>query len=710
MEYTRRNEIIGVVFIGLALLILLSFLFSPLSTSVSPEGISIQHYWMSLTQNLDKQGKMGWLGYGITVVLRFLLGYCVFLLPILLSILGIKKIKGREISSPFVGSILFLLLTPSLIALFFPNKELTTSGILGWFLSKWLLKIFGVVGAYIFLFTFLIVTFLISSQFPLSAFFSKLALIALFPLEVVKRIVPKKKKPRKVRILKPRSVIPPQEVPESASLSKEELPPAEPEKKLETTSSYTSPPLELLEDYPSRSAISDEEIFENTELLLSTLKSFGIEGKIESVSRGPVVTRYELQPTSGTKVTKIANLATDIGVAFGTTGVRIEAPVVGKTVIGIEIPNSKKDIVGLKEILVSEKFQKTPSLLKIVIGKEIGGNPVIANLREMPHLLIAGTTGSGKSVCLNSIICTLLLNTSPRDVRLIMIDPKQVEFSLYERIPHLLAPIIKEPKQVSKILKWVVGEMDKRYKVLAQEGVRNIEGYNKICLTKDNKSFEGELREPLPYWVIIIDELADLMIVSPKEVESSICRLAQMARGVGIHLIIATQRPSVNVITGLIKANIPSRISFAVSSQVDSRTILDINGAENLIGEGDMLFLPIGLMKPVRVQGAYVSEREVRKITNFLKKVATPNYLWDEKQMDEKEEPSASQKDELYEDAVRLVIKNKQASVTWLQRKLGIGYARAAKLMDLMEEEGIVSPPSGPSKIRDVLQGNKETQ
>lgn len=455
---------------------------------------------------------------------------------------------------------------------------------------------------------------------------------------------------------------------------------------------YNFPPISLLQKSSSRqNNLNEKELLNNAQILEKTLESFGIQAKVVQVSCGPVVTRYEVQPSPGIKVSRIVNLADDIALSLAVPDVRIEAPIPGKAAIGIEVPNKEVSKVYFRDIIESPEFKNSPSKLTVALGKDIAGKPVAADLAQMPHLLIAGATGSGKSVCINTIITSILYKASPDEVKLLLVDPKVVELTTYNGIPHLIAPVVTDPKKAASALHWMVAEMERRYKLFAKEGVREINRYNEVS------------QEKLPKVLVIIDELADLMMVSPKEVEESICRLAQMARAAGIHLVVATQRPSVDVITGLIKANIPSRISFAVSSQVDSRTILDMAGAEKLLGKGDMLFFPVGAAKPIRVQGAFLSEKEVEKVVTFVKNQMEPNY---EKNLSdfEVEKPLNSEEvlDELFKEALSVVIENGQASASLLQRKLRIGYARAARLIDQMEEKGFIGKYEG-SKPRQIL-------
>lgn len=468
---------------------------------------------------------------------------------------------------------------------------------------------------------------------------------------------------------------------------------------------YRLPPIALLERPKSQRARSGREEPDQSAQLEETLNRFGIEAKVVNVSRGPAVTRYELQPAPGIKVKQITSLADDLALALAAAGIRIEAPVPGKSVVGIEVPNKETSPVYLREVLEADAFSRGDSKLLIGLGKDITGNAVVADLRKLLHVLIAGATGSGKSVCINSIVVSLLYKALPNEVKMLMIDPKRVELAVYDGIPHLVTPVVTDPKQAATALRWAVKEMENRYTRFSQIGVRNIDGYNRWVEAQraDGAGDEvDEQLEPMPYIVIIIDELADLMMVAQHDVEDSIARLAQMARAAGLHLIIATQRPSVDVITGLIKANVPSRISFAVSSSHDSRTILDMTGAERLLGKGDMLYYPTGSSKPTRAQGAFVSDKEVQDVVSFWKAQGEPVYDEEVVTAVERDEELDEIDDELYEDAVRLVMENDSASISMLQRRFRIGYSRAARLIDMMELRGIVGPYQG-SKPREVL-------
>ena len=468
-------------------------------------------------------------------------------------------------------------------------------------------------------------------------------------------------------------------------------------KQVDMYEEYEFPPIDILKQREAKSNTREEEkeVRKNADKLIETLADFGIEAKVSQVSIGPSITQYEVQPAPGVKVSRIVSLSNDIALSLASSDLRMEAPIPGKSAIGIEIPNKDKAGVSLKEIIQSDEFKRMDTKAPMALGKDISGKPIIANIEKMPHLLIAGATGSGKSVCINTLIASIIYRAKPNEVKLLMIDPKMVELSVYNGIPHLLIPVVTEPKKAANALNWAVTEMNKRYQSFSESGVRDMKGYNKK-VNDDSKK--------MPLIVIIIDELADLMMVAASEVEDYICRLAQMARAAGIHLIVATQRPSVDIITGTIKANIPSRISFAVSSQVDSRTILDTGGAEKLLGRGDMLFHPVGESKPIRIQGAFIDEEEVEAMVDFLKQENEISYKEEiieeiEKQNQISEDGDV---DELFSVAVDLFLDEGQASISLLQRKLKVGYARAARIVDEMEERGVVGGHEG-SKPRKIL-------
>lgn len=459
---------------------------------------------------------------------------------------------------------------------------------------------------------------------------------------------------------------------------------------------YEFPSLDLLKEVEvTNTSSKGKEIKDNIKIIQDTLNNFGVDAKVIGVNSGPTITSYEISLAAGVKVSKILSLSDNLALALATTDIRILAPIPGKSAVGIEVPNKNKDTLLLKEILDSDEFRNLKSKLPLALGKDVTGNTIISSIANMPHLLIAGATGSGKSVCINTIIMSILYKARPDEVKLIMIDPKVVELNVYNNIPHLLIPVVTNAKKAQFSLNWAVQEMEKRYQLFAKNNVKDMQSYNEL----------DTITEKMPQIVIIIDELADLMMVAATEVEDAICRLAQMARAAGMHLIVATQRPSVDVITGTIKANIPSRISFQVSSQIDSRTILDMSGAEKLLGKGDMLYYPSNLSKPIRVQGAFVSDKEVKRVCDFIRNQGEANYNQDAVESISTNNTSQTMqddKDELYDEAVKLVVADGQASISYLQRKLKIGYSRAARIVDQMEEMGVVSGYDG-SKPRKVL-------
>ncbi|WP_151039475.1 FtsK/SpoIIIE family DNA translocase [Bacillus safensis] len=464
---------------------------------------------------------------------------------------------------------------------------------------------------------------------------------------------------------------------------------------------YELPSLDILaEPQHSGQQTDKKNIYENARKLEKTFQSFGVKAKVTQVHLGPAVTKYEVYPDVGVKVSKIVNLSDDLALALAAKDIRIEAPIPGKSAIGIEVPNAEIAMVSLKEVLESKQNDRPNAKLLIGLGRNISGEAVLAEMNKMPHLLVAGSTGSGKSVCINGIITSILMRAKPHEVKMMMIDPKMVELNVYNGIPHLLAPVVTDPKKASQALKKVVSEMERRYELFSHTGTRNIEGYNDYI--KRMNQTEDAKQPELPYIVVIVDELADLMMVASSDVEDSITRLSQMARAAGIHLIIATQRPSVDVITGVIKANIPSRIAFSVSSQTDSRTILDMGGAEKLLGRGDMLFLPVGANKPVRVQGAFLSDEEVEHVVDHVITQQKAQYQEEMIPSEETHDQLAAVEDDLYDEAVELIIGMQTASVSMLQRRFRIGYTRAARLIDAMEERGVVGPYEG-SKPREVL-------
>jgi DNA segregation ATPase FtsK/SpoIIIE, S-DNA-T family len=510
-------------------------------------------------------------------------------------------------------------------------------------------------------------------------------------------------RPADPKATRPPAIRAPQPVPQALPLAEVEKAPVE-----RRQGAYLLPPHSILDSPKEAFKVDERELRESARLLGEKLGEFSVEGSVTQIHPGPVVTTYEFQPDAGVKYSRITVLSDDLCLAMRAESVLIDR-IAGKSTVGIQIPNPQRETITLRELLESEVTARAASRLTMCLGKTIHGDPFVSDLATMPHLLIAGSTGAGKSVSVNAMVSSILFRATPDEVRFIMIDPKRLELGMYEDIPHLLTPVVVDPKQAANALRWAVREMEERYKLLAANGVRNIDQFNRnvkgqLAEQSDAKGPDGKPLKTLPFIVVIIDELADLMMVAGKEVEESICRLAQMARAVGIHLILATQRPSVDVITGVIKANLPARIAFRVASRIDSRTILDANGAEQLLGKGDMLYLPPAASRPVRIHGPYISEQETARLASFLKKQGKPIYdtsiTAEEKTSTESGKPEF-EKDDLYDEAARIVVSTGQPSISYLQRRLRIGFSRAARLIDMMEVEGVVSPAAGGK--REVL-------
>ena len=709
----KKNEIMGILIIAFGL-------FSGLALFSSGAGV---------------------LGQQLFNLYMVITGTGSFIIPLLLVIYGVFLVRSREFkfNRRLAGVLIsYFVILGFIHTYIFPEGDFSTifenipysGGVIGWSISRVVLRLFGPLGSYIMLGAILLIGILLWFDISLcsslrnicdkifsfvKAVGSAVGSLFLFifkrkekarsndeknrevdilkgPKEELQQEINKKKKKRKKGRKGKQKKSMKEKKKNSTGESQVEIQESWEQLEVPDGHEYQLPPLKLL-----KSAAREKASYQDkSELLEETLSSFGVEVSVTGVSHGPSITRYKVQPRSGVKVSKIVNLADDIALALAAPDVRIEAPIPGKGAIGIEVPHQAEQMVRLRDILASKKFQKEDGKLLLALGKAIEGRAMVADLSAMPHLLVAGATGSGKSVCLNSFIISLLFNSTPEEIKLILIDPKKVELSHYKGLPHLFTPVVTDPKKASNVLKLVVEEMEKRYDKFQESGTRGINGYNRLASPEDK----------LPYLVVIIDELSDLMMVAASEVEDSICRLAQMSRAAGIHLIIATQRPSVDVITGLIKANIPSRISFAVSSQTDSRTILDMGGAEKLLGNGDMLYAPVNKQKPIRIQGSFISDEEINYAVRYIKQQVEPDY---EVELDDIKEVNIQldkEKDELYEKAVRLVVEYR-ASISMLQRKLHIGHSRAARMIDMMEEEGIVGPHAG-SKPREVLISEQE--
>jgi len=709
----RINEAKGVILIAAGLMVLASLIrFDYLDLS----------FYTSLP-NTPPVNLLGIFGAYLGGAVIFLFGrFTGFLIPALVIFFGIKFFRQE---TPYLGiarilGILILFFSISTLVGMFNTfnaySRFNTAGFIGSSLSRFITSYFSPVGSFIILVTFIILSLALVTEVLISSLFKGLAdkfKFVMIPLANFR------KRQRSQITLRPRVAA---QNPGQAqgALKKESLLAAvkakieqldkmpRPSPKIQIKSKFAQeeefkarpqevkigdyhlPSIELMDSPPPLAARKIEEDLEaNARILEDTLADFGITVKVTDIERGPVITRYELDPAPGVKLNRIVTLSDDIALAMKAQSVRIIAPIPGKARVGVEVPNMQSSFVYLKEVIASSAFQQAKSILTLALGKDISGQPIVADLDDMPHLLIAGTTGSGKTVCVNSLILSLLFKNSPNDLKFLMIDPKMVELMPFNGMPHMLCPVITDAKKASTALNWVVNEMEERYQLLAKAGVRNIESYN-------------EKQEKIPYIIVVIDEFADLMSVSRDQIETAITRLAQLSRAVGIHLMLATQRPSVDVITGVIKANLPARISFKVASKVDSRTVLDANGADKLLGKGDMLFLRPGESKLIRIQCTLVADKEIERIVDFIKAQAQPVY--DEEILREKQKAGLvnGEKDDIYEEAVRVVMESNQASVSILQRRLRLGYTRAARIIDVMEQEGLVGPYEG-SKPRKII-------
>jgi len=700
LKTETKESIWGVIFLVLGIIILLSF--------------------------FKGAGVVGNFIYG---VLYTFLGFGYFLLPIIFGFIGISLMKKGElyVAQTHIVALTLLFLSSLGIIDFASNGDgislvITYGGKLGSIVSWPMLRLFGMIGGILVLGTISIISLLVlfNEKPNLSTFlkniwqflkydlgnslreaFSKKEKIEEFPTPETEE----ESSQEKVKKEKNTKELVPSDYKESEANEVEKIP--EIKVKKFVSKEYTPPPLTLLEKDKGKPGAGD--LKGNMNIIQRTLMNFGISVEMDEVTVGPTVTRYALKPAQGVKLSRIVGLQNDLALALAAHPIRIEAPIPGKSLVGIEIPNKIKSTVGLATLLADDKFQNSPKPLTVALGRGLSGKATFGNLAKMPHALIAGTTGSGKSVTIHSVITSLLYRNGPEDMKLIMVDPKRVELTLYNKIPHLLTPVITDPKKTILALKWAAKEMDRRYDVLQAESVRDIESYHSTVYAK---SKNGEA-ERMPYIVIVIDELADIMQAYPRELESAIVRLAQMSRAVGIHLILSTQRPSVNVITGLIKANVPTRVALQVSSQIDSRTILDQGGAEKLLGAGDMLYASGEMSQPDRLQSAFISEEEVKRVVEYLKNAyidEIPETIELSGNIDKGGNNLFSESlegndgdDDLYEDARMTVIEAGKASTSYLQRKLGVGYARAAKLIDMLEERGVIGAGNG-AKPRDVLE------
>ena len=706
-----RKEIIGIILFFLVVFSLISLLsFSPMDPSVNnarPTGP---------IHNL-----FGLVGAHLAGLLIFIFGLGAFWIPVLLLFLSIHFFgdqPGKAALLIISGGVLLVIATGSLFTfrqdhyLIF-KSEFSSGGIIGILIKTFLVKYVNLTGSIFILTLVWVVGFILTTGFSLVRFAGRTWQLMVVIADRVRTLLVKwnerrKKAQKRAKVKKEQTVQAEREikitVPAPKPVKEAPAPKQEVFEFMRVSSGFQVPSSNLLDNPDSRKDATDtENLRMQSKLLEKKLDDFGVNGKVVTVTPGPVITTFEYEPAPGVKINKIVNLSDDLSLALRAASIRIVAPIPGKAVIGIEIPNSVRETVRFKEVVVSNAFEKSKSKLPLCLGKDIVGNPVVAELDKMPHLLIAGATGSGKSVALNAMICSFLYRSTPDQVRLIMVDPKRIELSSYDGIPHLITPVVTDVKKATNALFWAVKEMEKRYELLSLKNTRHINQYNQKIEKELQGSQDDELQK-LPFIVIVIDELADLMMVASRDVEVALTRLAQMARAAGIHLILATQRPSVDVLTGIIKANFPTRLTFQVSSKTDSRTIIDANGAESLLGSGDMLFMPPGTAKLQRIHGAFISEAEIARITEFLKKQQRPEYDTSitQARIEEQALSEAADYDEKYDEAVALVTKTRQASISMVQRHLRIGYNRAARIIEMMEKEGIVGPSDG-AKPREVL-------
>ncbi|MDD5078759.1 MAG: DNA translocase FtsK [Candidatus Omnitrophica bacterium] len=715
MKEKRINEFKGILLVAAGLIVLASLL------SFDPNDLGFH----SSHPNVPPHNLIRTFGAYLGWIIIFFFGrWACFIMPLFMLWAGIKLFRNDPpyLSIPrMIGLGLLAVSCGSLIGLII-IKDASVSfyhaGFLGFIISRFINNYFGQLGGYILFITLILLSLALVTEIMISTFLvnsvdkAKLVFVPFWKKRsesqgLIKKIISGKKALRD-KIIKPRiAEVKPVDLAEEAiekpgiikpkvKIKAETDKPAsenpKPRPKEVLIGDYRLPGLDLLDSPPPLEARQiKEDLTNNARVLQDTLEDFGIAVKVTDIERGPIITRYELEPAPGVKLNRIVALGDDIALAMKAQSVRIVAPIPGKARVGVEVPNMQSTLVYLKELLAAKEFQDAKSKLTISLGKDIAGAPVVGYLDQMPHLLIAGTTGAGKTVCVNSVILSLLWKCSPNELKMVMIDPKMVELAPFNGLPHLLCPVVTESKKAAGVLNWVVNEMEHRYRLLAEAGARNIIAYN-----------EKQPKEWMPYIVVLIDEFADLMMVARDQVESAVTRLAQLSRAVGIHLVLATQRPSVDVITGVIKANLPARISFKVASKVDSRTVLDMNGADKLLGRGDMLFLKPQDAKIVRAQGALVTDKEIERVVDFIKAQAEPVYNEEVLKDPSRSGSVSTEKDDLYDEAVRVVIESNQASVSILQRRMRLGYTRAARMIDMMEEDGIVGPYEG-SKPRRLL-------
>ena len=739
-----KKEIAGLVWMAVGIFLLLSL-------------ISFNNNDPSFNNNLAPESIYnfcGKVGAYVSDLFYQVIGLPALIIPFACLLFAWRLLKFRDLhprAYKMVAFVVMLISIAGLISLKLEKVALfgqtlnQAGGFIGFFLASTLKSWFNLTGAAIFLVVFLSVSAMLVARFSMVLFLEGLLARLGDSMEKrraarqARRELKDKDKPKKEKgpVIRAPEAQPAPTV--KTKITKEAKKKAQQGQEafdfLEPSGTYHQPSLNLLDhDGEAAKPVDKDALMMNARLLEKKLLDFNVEGDVSEVKPGPVVTMYEFAPAPGVKVSKIAGLADDLSMSLKALSIRIVAPIPGRGVVGIEIPNRDREMVYLKEIFAADEFQKTGGRLPLALGKDIFGHTIVSDLAKMPHLLVAGATGTGKSVSINAMILSLLYRADPRDVRLIMIDPKMLELSMYEGIPHLLLPVVTNPKKAALALNWAVREMERRYKLMSDKGVRNIDGYNRKLAKEEKEKFSRRKPEPdndavvdlmeedlpeielaeneeldhghLPYVVVIVDELADLMMVAGREIEESIARLAQMARAAGIHLILATQRPSVDVITGLIKANFPTRVSFKVFSRTDSRTILDQMGAESLLGNGDMLFLPPGTGAVQRVHGAFVSEIEVQRVVDFLKKQGQPDYdksILEAPPAAESSSGGDDDYDEKWDEALAIISETRQASISMLQRRLRLGYNRAARMIEKMEAEGIVGPSDGTSRPREVF-------
>lgn len=714
-----KREILGIIFLVVALILAGSLL------SYHPGD---RLFWNVTGPVGETHNLFGPVGAHLSGALFFVMGLASFWLVIVFLAMALLSFTNRPIPAPSknVTAVAILLVSFSGVlslqlpeTVSFRGDTIMTGGVVGLYLAGVTTRFLHHFGASLLLTAIFVISFLVVTRVSLERAFSGIARALLRLIRRFRGLLVKtrerKKRGRRAMIAKERLKSRPK-VTIKKPPGQGKLPEQESFSFMRAAGQFSLPSLDLLKDSPEKRdpKVHQESLEMNARILEKKLRDFGVEGEVIEILPGPIITMYEYKPAPGVKISKVAGLSDDLALAFRAPSVRIVAPLPGKGAIGIEIPNNQRELVLLKEVLSNRAFKDSKLRLPIALGKDITGEPFVADLTRMPHLLVAGATGTGKSVSINTMIHSLLFKVSPEATRFLMIDPKRIELSIYHDIPHLLHPVVTRPREATKALRWVVAEMERRYKLLSDRGFRSIETYNRRLLKKRRPVSGQEVEEmdrPLPYIILIIDELADLMMVSSKEVEEYITRLAQMARAAGIHLIIATQRPSVDVLTGIIKANFSARISFQVSSKVDSRTILDAAGAEHLLGEGDMLFIPPGVGRLTRIHGAFVSEEEIKEVTEFLRRQGKPDYddtILSEVSAEEETEGEEVEKDEKYDQAVDIVLGSGQASISMLQRKLRVGYNRAARMIEAMEKEGIVGPSDGVRQ-REVY-GKKPTK